>query len=229
MRSLNKKKYIILSFALVINSLFTVNTFSQNHKPFQGKLVYSVEMADTAMQKMIPARTMVIYTNDTIVRIENETNQLGKQIIIKHTVLNKSILLLSSGDKNYAIQTNLNKKSDSTSLKPSESKYIYKKKFGRKKIVNKKANRMTIQLKGQKKQIEILYFKDYSTKYIDAYNEIPGLPVRYYIQTEDGIVVYTLIQMENKTINRDLFGIPSDYKRVTFDQFLDEVIIPSQK
>jgi hypothetical protein len=186
-------------------------------------------MADTALQKMIPARTMIVYTNDTIVRIENETNQLGKQIIIKHTVLNKSILLLSSGDKNYAIQTNLSKKTDSTKIDTTTSKYIYKKKFGKKRVLKLKANRMTIQLKGQKKSIEVLYLKDYSPKYVDAYNELPGLPVRYFIQTEDGIVVYTLIQMEHKVINRDFFGIPSDYKRVTFDQFLDEVIsVPKQ-
>lgn len=202
---------------------FSFPCFAQNYEPFQGKLVYSIEMADTAMQKFIPTRTMVIYTNDTIVRIENETSQLGKQIVIKHTLLNKSILLLQNGNNKYAIQTDLSKnqtqKSDTTT--PS---YSYKKKIGKRKILELKANRLLITSKSQKNSLEILYLKNYSPKYIDAYNDVPGLPVRYFLNTDDGVVVYTLIYIEKTSVNRDLFGIPSDYKKVSFDQFLDEVL-----
>lgn len=202
---------------------FSFPCFAQNYEPFQGKLVYSIEMADTAMQKFIPTRTMVIYTNDTIVRIENETSQLGKQVVIKHTLLNKSILLLQNGNNKYAIQTDLSKnqtqKSDTTT--PS---YSYKKKIGKRKILELKANRLLMISKSQKNSLEILYLKNYSPKYIDAYNDVPGLPVRYFLNTDDGVVVYTLIYIEKTSVNRDLFGIPSDYKKVSFDQFLDEVL-----
>jgi hypothetical protein len=198
---------------------------SQTFEPFQGKLVYSIEMADTSLHKFIPTRTMIVYTNDTIVRIENETPQLGKQVVIKNTLLNKSILLLQSGDSKYAIQTDLSKqKTDSTS-----NNLLYKKKFGKRKLLGFKANRIEIQKKGQKKSIEVLYLKQFSPKYVDAYKEIPGLPVRYYINTEDGIAVYTLIYFEKVKLNRDLFGIPIDYKRVSFDQFLEEMIKSKQK
>lgn len=206
-----------LSFCLSFTS------FAQNYEPFQGKLIYSIEMVDTAMQKYIPTRTMIVYTNDTIVRIENETSQLGKQVVIKHTHLKKSILLLQNGNSKYAIQTDLSKgetqKNDT--LDPS---YVYKKKIGKRKILGMKANRLLMISKTQKSALEILYLKQYSPKYIDAYSEVPGLPVRYFLNTEDGIVVYTLVYMEKTTINRDFFGIPTDYKKVTFDQFLDEML-----
>lgn len=202
---------------------FSFTCLAQKQEPFQGKLVYSIEMADTAMQKYIPTRTMIVYTNDTIVRIENETSQLGKQVVIKHTILKKSILLLQNGDTKYAIQTDLSKEDPkkNDTLKPT---YTYKKKLGKRKILGMKANRLLMISKTQKASLEILYLKQYSPKYIDAYSDAPGLPVRYFLNTDDGVVVYTLVYMEKTTINRDFFGIPSDYKKVTFDQFLDEVL-----
>lgn len=202
---------------------FSCTCLAQTHEPFQGKLVYSIEMVDTAMQKYIPTRTMIVYTNDTIVRIENETAQLGKQVVIKHTLLKKSILLLQNGNTKYAIQTDLSKeeKPKNDTIKPT---YTYKKKLGKRKILGMKANRLLMISKTQKTSLEILYLKQYSSKYIDAYGDVPGLPVRYFLNTDDGVVVYTLVYIEKKVVNRDLFGIPSDYKKVTFDQFLDEVL-----
>ncbi len=204
--------------------LLSFSYFAQTYEPFQGKLVYSIEMADTSLHKFIPIKTMVIYTNDTIVRIENETSQLGKQVVIKHTTLNKSILLVQNGNEKYAIQTDLNKQIEKVNKDSLNPKLDYKKKLGKRKILNLKANRIELTIKGKKQKIEILYLKKYSPKYIDAYNEIPGLPVRYYINTDDGVAVYTLVYIENVKLNRDLFGVPVDYKKVSFDQFMDEVI-----
>lgn len=208
---------------LLFFTLFSFGCFAQTYQPFQGKLVYSIEMADTSMQKFIPTQTMVIYTNDTIVRIENDTEVFGKQSIIKHTLMNKSILMIKNGGVKYAIQTDLTKKTQSSS-DSLKSVLSYKKKLGKRKILGFKANRMEVTMKGKKQAIEILYLKQFSPKYVDAYNEIPGLPVRYYINTKDGVAVYTLIHFEKMIPNRDLFGVPSDYKRVSFDQFLDEVL-----
>lgn len=221
-------KYInsFSKFNTLIVLLFSGTTlvFCQKHESFQGKLVYSIEMADTSLQKMIPPTTMTIYTNDTIVRIENETDQLGKQVIIKHTLLNKSILLIDNKGTHYAIQTDLSKKQNKASEDSTKIHYIFKKKFGKRKILNLKANRMSVGVEGQEKKIEILYLKHMSPKYIDAFEGMPGLPVRYYISTEYGIAVYTLIYIQNTPIDKDYFGVPSNYKRVTFDQFLDEVL-----
>ena len=134
--------------------------------------------------------------------------------------------MLQSGSKKYAIQTDLSK--EKTDKDSTKNNYTYKKKFGKRKILNLKANRMQVSLTDAKKSFEILYLKHLSPKYVDAYKDMPGLPVRYYLNTADGVFVYTLISMEKKQVNRDLFGIPSDYKRVSFDQFLEEMLTPDK-
>ena len=135
--------------------LLSFSYFAQTYEPFQGKLVYSIEMADTSLHKFIPIKTMVIYTNDTIVRIENETSQLGKQVVIKHTTLNKSILLVQNGNEKYAIQTDLNKQIEKVNKDSLNPKLDYKKKLGKRKILNLKANRIELTMKGKKQKIEI--------------------------------------------------------------------------
>ncbi len=193
--------------------------WSQDFKPFQGRLIYSVEMEDTSMQKFFPKKHMVVYTNDTIVRIENETKSLGKQVLLKHTQVQKSYLLLISGENKYAIQSS---KSDTSQT--TKNPYTFKKKRGRNKIAGQKACRLVADHKDFKQPYDFWYLKKYSPKYLDAFENIPGLPVKYYLTTPDGVFMYTLESMEESPVNQDLFGIPSDYKRVTFDEFLDEIL-----
>ncbi len=207
---------------LVIIIFIPLTLFSQDYKPFQGKLVYSIQIQDTALQKLFKPKIMTVYTNDTIVRIENYSDQLGQQVVIKHLAYNKSILLLEAKNNFYAIQTDLNLQ-DSSSSKMT-NKVIYKKKLGKRKVAGLKSNRLHLTNSTTKHTMEILYLKNYSPKYLDAYNDIPGLPVKYSITTEDGTFLYTLVSMEKATLNRDLFGVPSNYKRVSFSQFLKEVV-----
>lgn len=161
---------------------------------------------------------MVIYTNDTLLRIENDTDQLGKQVIIKHMTLNKSYLLLKTPIANYAIQA------DHGTQKVDTFPYTYKKKWGKRTICGMKANRLKVTNSNFPKKMEFLYFKKTSQKYLNAFENFPGLPVQYYVPTPDGIYEYKLIFMEESHPEKDLFGIPSDFKKVTFDQFMDEIM-----
>ncbi|MDP4866209.1 MAG: hypothetical protein NWR53_06100 [Crocinitomicaceae bacterium] len=205
---------IRLSFFFI---LFTSFVFSQKKEAFVGKLVYSVQITDTAFQKFIPATQMVVYTNDTITRIENVTDQLGKQAIIKHMELNKSYLLLETPIDNFAIQTD---HTDSL-FRKKESKYIFEKKWFKKKVGGVRANRLLVSHPDFKEPKEYLYLKKYSPKYINTFEDFPGLPVHYYIITMDGVYEYKLISIEEMLPPKDLFGVPSNYKRVTFNEFLD--------
>ncbi|MCF8417027.1 MAG: hypothetical protein K9G40_12340 [Crocinitomicaceae bacterium] len=205
---------IRLSFFFI---LFTSFVFSQKKEAFVGKLVYSVQITDTAFQKFIPATQMVVYTNDTITRIENVTDQLGKQAIIKHMELNKSYLLLETPIDNFAIQTD---HTDSL-FRKKESKYTFEKKWFKKKVGGVRANRLLVSHPDFKEPKEYLYLKKYSPKYINTFEDFPGLPVHYYIITMDGVYEYKLISIEEMLPPKDLFGVPSNYKRVTFNEFLD--------
>ena len=191
---------------------------AQKQEPFIGKLVYSVEIADTAMKELIPPGRMTVYTNDTITRIENETFNLGKQVVIKHLQFNKSYLLIETPEVNFAIQI-----SDTTG-NSTPSKYSYKKKCFKRKIAGLKANRLEVNHPDMKEPREFLYLKNYSPKYINTFEDFPGLPVNYFIITMDGVYEYKLVSFELMKPDHDLFGIPSDYKRVTFEEFMEFII-----
>ena len=72
--------------------------------------------------------------------------------------------------------------------------------------------------------IEFLYLKGYSSKVVDAYPQIGGIPTKYSIITPDAIFDYTLVKISEYTPDHDLFGIPSDYERISFDEFMDKLI-----
>jgi len=217
-KKVKNRQMIRISFLLCCIALFSGMLHAQEKQPFYGKLVYSVQIADTAFNQLFRPRTMVVYTNDTIIRIENESDQLGKQVIIKHLGLNKSYLLLQTPDQNFAIQT------DHSSEQKKVSKYAFKKKCFKRKIAGKKANRLEVHHPDMKTERQFLYLKDYSPKYINTFEDFPGLPVHYFIISVDGVYEYKLLSMEEFLPSKDLFGIPSDYKRVTLDEFMDHIL-----
>ena len=68
------------------------------------------------------------------------------------------------------------------------------------------------------------FYKKLSNKYLNTFDEVPYLPVIYYVTTYDVILKYELVRISEYTPDRDLFGIPSDYERVTFDEFIDKYL-----
>lgn len=196
----------------------SASAFSQKTKPFTGMLEYRISAHDTSMSDFIPDNAMRLYTNDTISRMENFSGQLGSQTTIRHMELNKSYLLLTVYDTlNFAIKADLTKSENDTST----SAYTYDKKMFKKKFMGMRANRMMVSNPNFEEPIEFLYIKKYSRKYLNNFEGIPGLLVKYSVPTPDGIMDYELVEMREFMPNRDLFGIPEDYKKVTFDEFMD--------
>jgi hypothetical protein len=206
-------RLLILVFLFILPA-----AFAQKYSPFSGKLVYSIEICDTSLTKMIPPTQMVIYTNDTLLRIENTTDQLGQQVIIKHLLMNKSYLLIQTPINNYAIH------SDHSTEKRDTFPYSFEKKLGGKKIAGMRAKKLLVSHKNFTEPMTVYYLKKYSVKYVNTLENFPGLPVEYYISSVDGTYKYTLKSMEAMTPEKDLFGIPSNYKKVSFDEFMDEIL-----
>jgi len=203
---------------LIFIVLFPVALYAQKRVPFTGKLVYKITIADTAFVELVPTSYMTILTNDTVTRIENETDQLGKQALIKHMELNKSYLLIETPIDNFAIKTDLNK------VEESDSKYTFKKKHFKRKIAGLKARRLEVNHPDFKEPKEYLYLKKYSPKYLNNFLDFPGLPVLFYIITVDGVYKYELQNLEEYLPEKDLFGVPSDYKKVDFAEFLEIIL-----
>ncbi|MFT5779723.1 MAG: hypothetical protein ACI837_002682 [Crocinitomicaceae bacterium] len=221
---------VFLPIIMLLASLFSSSVSAQYRKHFTGMLEYKISVRDTSMRGMVPDNKMIVYTNDTVVRIENFTGNLGKQVAIKHMMMGKSYLLLETDFGKFALQMDLDEEISSAEPNPNDTvsadavEYTYKKKCFKRKILGKKVNRIEVSHKDFPEPIEFLYMKGYSSKIVDAYPDISGIPVRYSVPMTDAVLDYELVKISEYTPNRDLFGISDDYERISFDAFMDRLI-----
>jgi len=196
-------------------------------------LEYKISTRDTMMSQLIPDNRMIVYTNDTVVRVENFTHNLGTQIAIKHMILDKSYLLLDTEFGKYAIQMDESEaqkqKQASDTTYSEDDEYVFEKKCGKKRMLGYKMNRVLVTHpefgeSEEEETIEFLYLKGYSSRIVDAYPKINGIPTKYSVITPDAVLDYTLVKISEYTPDHDLFGIASDFERVSFNEFMDKLI-----
>jgi hypothetical protein len=205
-------KNLLIWFLLI---LLSTSYFGQKNLPFVGILEYEIKNLDIKDEK---PKLMHVLSLDSLIRIETESYVFGNQSYIKHLVKKKSYLLISLGEnQHYAIKGDFSK-SDSLTLQP---KYIWKKKLGGKKIGGLAAKKIKLTFLQSQKSFTCYYSKKYAARYQEAYTDFPGLPVLYYLETEDGIIEYRLKKYTNVAPNYELFGVPSNYTKITFDEFVD--------
>jgi len=186
-------------------------------QPLSGIFEYKATISLPDTNVILKEWNVRVFTNDTIVRVETET-QLGIQVYIRHMTLNKAYLLIDYGTDKYAIQTNLENQVKNDTLKPE---YTIKRKFGSKKIAGIKCRKYFIQDKNQPDGFECYFAKKISNKYLEVYKDIPGLGLDYYLPSTDGLIHYELKHFTTTPVDPNLFGVPSDYKRITFDEFVN--------
>ena len=204
-------KYLLVFFN--VYCVFLV--FGQSYQPFVGTLLYEITNLERPNAQAVEMRVISL---DSLVRIESPSVVFGNQIFLKHLNKKKSILLISlSESANFAIKGDFEGKDTVI----TEKKYVWKKKFGSKKIADLNCKKLKLTFLKSEKTLNCYYSKTYSSKYLDAYNDFPGLPVEYYLETEDGILKYSLKSIDFSVPNYDLFGVPSNYQKVTFDEFVD--------
>lgn len=202
---------------LLLATLFPVAIYAQK-VPLEGYFDYKATqyMPDTNI--VVNSWNVRIYTNDTVVRVETET-QLGMQVYIRHMSLNKAYLLLDFEGQRYAIQTDLEKNMEKADT--VASKLEIKKKRGKRTIAGVKCRRYHVIDKRIQREYDCYFAQKIDNKYLEVFKEVPGLAVDYYLASEDGLVHYELTGLTLTDVNRDLFGVPSDCKRITFDEFVN--------
>lgn len=204
------------SFTIILFLSFS-SFFAQKQIPFIGKLTYEVTSCDSMLKDKIQASKMAIYSNDTLIRIENNSSVVGVQTLIKHIKLNKSYLLINSPIGKIALQSNqLSQATDSLN-------YSFTHQRGTKKFAGLKAKKLAVHFKKTNIDVDFYYVEKISSSYLNNFSSFPGLPVLYYLATPEGIFKYELIQIETYLPSKDLFGIPSDYKKMSFDAFINEI------
>lgn len=192
------------------------------YKPFSGALTYKVELVDSTLKKGKFQYYMRVYTNDTIVRTENESELFGKQIVIKHLKLNKQYLLLSYNNKKYAIQQQI-------VIDTTPSKYYFEEKQKFKKFAKKKSQLAVTSIKNIPFKFNTYFSTELNPIYLDILKGIKGLPTQYFLPSNNGILRYTLIEVQETTLPSTTFLFSKDYIKITFDDFIKKVTESNQE
>jgi hypothetical protein len=203
--------------------LFSPYIFGQknNYTSFSGALTYKVELVDSTCKKGIFQYYMRVYTNDTLIRTENESDMFGKQILIKHLQLKKQYLLLTYENKKYAIQQQL-----ITDTIPS--KYTFEFKTKHKKFAKQKSFLAITSFENYPFKFNTYYTPSLNPIYLDILKGIKGLPTQYYLPSNKGILRYTLVEVEKTTLPKNTFLFSKDYFKISFDEFIN-IVTGSQK
>jgi hypothetical protein len=195
--------------------LFFSYNFLLAQSPFSGKLVYKGTFMDTTITNKDSSVFITIFCNDSLTRTETFNERIGKQVYIEHLRLNKGYLLLYYQGKKFAIQQ--------LDTSKTVSKYTFKRKFGKKTIQGIKCKKVMVNHPDFEQPYLMYYAPKIMAKYNKATRGMKGLPVDYYVKSADGVIHYQLISFEPFVPDYNLFGVPSDFKKVSFDEFMEQI------
>jgi hypothetical protein len=210
-------KYLTLFLTIIFSFQYL---FSQKNNVFSGELTYEIERVD---KKDTVRSFMIIYAKDSLLRVVNFNSITGKQELIKHLRLNRSYLLVESDQQNFAVRTNEHLILDTL------QNYTFKKQMGTRKIAEIKVKKLRVKHKEISEDLTFYYTKSISSKYANIYKNLPGLPLLFYVPTVDGLLKYTLKELKNNNPPLDLFMIPQGYKIISFEEFTNKFLNPSEE
>lgn len=183
--------------------------------PFQGKIVYKISADYIDPNDDDSSSYQIVYAKDSMLRVENFT-PIGKQIYIKHIPKNRAYILMDVFTERLAIQS-------IPEPPPNEGKYVFTPKKKTKKIAGKKANEINVQIPEIDSVFTMYYYPDIPGKYSEAIPGLNGLPAKYTLYSNGIFFDYEVISIERYTTDRDLFGIPSDYRIITMEEFIEMI------
>ena len=210
-------KYLTLFLTIIFSFQYV---FSQKNDVFSGELTYEIERVD---KKDTNRTFMIIYAKDSLLKVVNFNSNSGKQQLIKHLRLNRSYILLETPKQNFAIRTNEHLVIDSI------ENYSFKKQMGLRKIAGIPVKKLLVHHKEISEAVTFYYTKRISAKYANVYKNLPGLPLLFYIPTKDGLFKYTLKELKNNNPPLELFMIPKEFKIVSFEEFTNKFLNPSEE
>lgn len=198
---------------------------SQKEDAFSGELTYSITKIsndklenDFALGSEKVEEKMIIYAKDSLVKRVHFSSVNGIQESIEHLRLDKKILLLNMDSMGFAIQMAENEDAQVN----KKNKYTLKKKcFPKKKIAGIKGSPMLLSHTMLRNDLYIWYNKKIPAKYNQAYPSLDKLPIQYYVVSEKGLYLYTLVSLKAYDPPLAIFQIPNDYKLIPLKDFLN--------
>ncbi|MFZ9587151.1 MAG: hypothetical protein ACO29U_06085 [Crocinitomicaceae bacterium] len=207
-------------FNLIVSILLVSwSSWSQVSDHFNGTLVYHIERVDI---KDSSTSKMMIFARDSLIKIVNFSPDLGRQETIKHLVYQKKYVLIELAEGKFAIQMK-------DSLHPVNKACEFKATRGHVKIAGIRGKKLSADYELVKNDLTVVYTKKISSKYLDAFTNAPGLLLMYYVANDHGLFKYTLESIDYKTPPIALFLIPSDFQKVSMDEFLRKSTITKER
>jgi hypothetical protein len=183
---------------------------------FEGKMVYKLSSDKLDRLAVDSLNYQVIYAKDSMLRIENFT-PIGKQVYIKHIPKNRAYILMELNGQKIAIQS-------IPEPAVNDGKYLFKKRRGSIAVAGIDAKQIDVTLPELDTMITMLYHPSISPDYSEAIPGIPGMPLRYALLVDGMLTTFELLLLEERVIDIDFFGIPSDYERLTMDEFIERMM-----
>jgi hypothetical protein len=202
-----------LSYIVLLFIFIACSTPKPSIENFEGKLVYTISSDLNNPDITDSINYQVIYAKDSMLRIDNFT-PIGKQVYIKHIPKNKAYILMDIGMKKVAIQT-------IADTLENDNRYLFKKAFGKDKFAGRKAKNIHVTDTMYDTTMTMNYLEEIPAKYSTAIDGMPGLPVNYSINSSGMWINYQLKTIEERAIDIDIFGIPSEYEIITLDEFIN--------
>lgn len=206
-----KNFIVVVSLLCIFLILFGCGTKVQER--FEGKMVYKISSERNEHSQDDSLGYQVIYAKDSMLRIENFT-QLGKQVYIKHITKNRAFILMEFEGEKVALKS-------IPEPPANEGKYEFSKRKGKETIMGRTARKIEVKIPNIDSLFMMYYFEDVSHDYSEAIPGLPGLPVKYTLIANGEFSNFELIHFEQKAIGIDYFGVPSDYKIMTMDEFIE--------
>ena len=216
-----KMKMLIALQFLLIHSLF-----GQLSKSFSGELIYSIKKIDVnniqstfGNDNPNTEEKLIIYAKDSLIKRVHFNSENGIQESIEHLSREKKILLLSIDSVNYAVQlptekTNGQKKLDSTYQ-------LSKKCFPKVRFAGLKGKPMLLSHPMLSNDLHIWFSKNIPPKYNAVYDQLPGLPLKYYIISEKGLYLYELESFNQYDPPLSIFQIPMKTHILSLEDFIE--------
>jgi hypothetical protein len=206
---MNTLKTIVL-FSII--QLLSFTNWSQDSEHFNGTLTYRIERVDVNDSS---EAKMMIFARDSLLKIVNFSSEFGRQESITHLGYQKKYVLIELEEGKFAIQM-------MDSLKDTNASYSFQSKRGHAKIAGLKGKKLLAHYELVKSDLSVVYTRKISSKYLGSFRNAPGLLIQYYVANDHGLFKYTLESIDYKTPPLALFMIPSDYQKMSMDEFLEK-------
>ncbi len=210
-------------FSLLLMVLF-FSSHAPCQKSFSGELTYRITkinanelQAGFSNNDEPEEEKMILYAKDSLLKMVHFNSINGIQESLQHLRLQKKILLLTIDSIQYAVQLpKESSKSDSDTLYQLEKKC-----FSRHRIADIKGKSMTLRHPMLKNNLEIWYAPKIESKYNAPYPGIPGMALKYYIVSEQGLYLYELESFKRYDPALALFQISQNAIALPLNEFLE--------